>query len=185
MLYGDYIRNKVDEYNEHKFSRTINTWLMKPFPVLISPLFGFIVSGVILNLIFIASFMVFKTTGMTSEQKGVAGFVAFVYTIGGFGLFSFLYTILVIYPISRLRKHVNDKKFVFINYCFILFWGVLLFWFLLPQSNISIAHIYIPLILCSIAFLNIFSFKALNEMFKRDKNGNMVYTKDLENSDSK
>ena len=49
MLFFDSVRNRLEEYNKYKFRTEIRTPWMKPYPVLVSPLIGFFIVGVVLN----------------------------------------------------------------------------------------------------------------------------------------
>lgn len=176
MLFFDSVRNRLEEYNKYKFRTEIRTPWMKPYPVLVSPLIGFFIVGVVLNAFAMIAMISIKLHDQPLSVQKTVGLFSYLGTVALAFTFSMLWTALVIYPISRLRKHDNEGNFIFINYVIILAMMVGLFLILLPYGGVT--FYYLPLMFGGIAYFNVLFYRAINSLYKRDEYGNMVYSKD-------
>lgn len=173
MLKG--LKEKLNQYNEIKFTYQPVARLTSWFPLAFSPISGLIMAN-ILSFFFITYILASNPdySAIDAMDKNKAGAYVFIWLFGTISLFSYLWSALIIYPLSALMKHKNGRGYVFLS-CLIATLIALGIGYKLGQNSNTVSKYFIPSVIWVVGVFNTYSFKFLNEIMKRDVNGKIVY----------
>ena len=178
MLLKLLIQERFKKYYQHKFTLKAKSSRTKYITLLLSPLLGSmmvnIISIIIVGYLVITDYH-FIHMGGVAKGREVAK-VSFL-LFGILTVYSYIYTGLIINTISKLLKHNNTDKFVFLNTFPITIISFILGVWLYDMNRYNIAYIYIPVMFWATAFFNTFTYKIINELFMRDINGQIISEK--------
>ena len=176
MLKG--LKEKLTQYNEIKFTYQPVARLTSWFPLAFSPISGLIMAN-ILSFFFITYILASNPdySGIDAMDKNKAGAYVFILIFGAISLFSYLWSVFIIYPLSALMKHKNGRGYVFLS-CLIATLIAFGIGYQLGQNSNTVSKYFIPSIIWVVGVFNTYSFKFLNEIMKRDENGKIVYSDD-------
>lgn len=173
-------KNKLIVYEQSKFKMQPINKFVALFPLF----FGPIVSSIILScFIFIfVTYVIALNSNLGSEDiKNSLAFIIFS-LMSASTIFSYLWGLLITYPISKILKHKNNNTYLWINHLITLTLvaGSCFYLYVLKTEqyvNINYAIYILPTSIAIAGFFNTYGFKVFNELIKRDKNGKIIYLK--------
>ena len=171
------LKNYLQKYNEKKFLMQPVNRMITWFPFVLSPLSG-IVAGMFFSFLLVTFFVATheEYSTLTSTMRVNASFYALLSLFGFVFIFAYLWSYLIIYPISYLMKHHNGRKFLLINHIIVIAASIGLSLFIHSANpNASLTSYFFPLIILIVGTFNTYSFKVFNELLKRDTDGRVVY----------
>ena len=179
------IKKQLIKYNEYKFSFNPKNKLVAIFPILLSPLFGMVVLQIMSACL--VTYLAISTpefSFLSRRDKGISAMYA-IFSVSGLAMIlSYLYTLLILYPVSKILKHENNNQFLgstmVISFAISLLFGFLFY----DNGSGSYGYLYLILPFCimTLWLINSNTFKLFNELIERDIDGKIVYWSDKYNN---
>lgn len=173
-------KNKLIVYEQSKFKMQPINKFVALFPLFFAP----IASSIILSFftfIFVTYVVSLNSNLGNEDTKNSLAFIIFSLMSVSI-IFSYLWELLITYPVSKILKHKNTNTYLWINHLitFSLAAGSCFYLYILKTQqyvNTNYAIYIIPTSIVIAGFFNTYGFKVFNELIKRDKNGKIIYLK--------
>lgn len=151
-------------------------------PITKAPISGIIFAGLFTFLYMIIMPLITPELFKNMDNKQIAEQLAYVMLSlsGLIVLISYAYNYIVIHTVCKFNKNKTDANFLGLNFVIgLIIVGGLGFYCYYANEHLGakgfITYTYLPLIASTIIGMNIFSYKAFHEIYKRDKDGNLIF----------
>lgn len=169
---------RLENYQKYKHTVEPSNKLVASYPLILTPIISWLLTSFFLAIsIIFMGVTLDEFTNVPIEDKANGLMVVILLLSSIYFALSYLYTFILVYPLSKILKHNNGSKFINIS-LFILF-GIIIGLILLFNYGINVKYgVYlIPISIFILGIFNIYGFKTLNELIKRDITGKIVYSK--------